>query len=224
MKFISAGRSTLSSHQHVALAAYRHRVFVDRLGWSLPGEPGYEQDQFDREDTVHVLALGEEGEIAGYARLLPTTGAYLLDSVFPHLLDGITPPRSERVWELSRFAAMKPGGSAKRRISRFMSENLLLHVARYCAAQGVETLLAVATLPVERLMQRVGVSMCRLGPPSVGASSPIVAMSIDLNSVTFEALSRFETSNSQPHGHLRIRCSRETKVCTLGEWVAASAA
>ncbi len=34
------------------VARYRHKVFVERLGWQLRCENALEYDQFDRHDTV----------------------------------------------------------------------------------------------------------------------------------------------------------------------------
>lgn len=55
------------------LARYRHNVFVEQLGWGLQTQDGTELDQFDRPDTVYVVAQDDEGHIFGCARLLPTT-------------------------------------------------------------------------------------------------------------------------------------------------------
>ena len=43
------------------LALYRHRVFVEMLGWDLAVQDGMELDQFDRPGTLYVIARGQEG-------------------------------------------------------------------------------------------------------------------------------------------------------------------
>ena len=54
-----------------------------------------------------VYVVGEEaGRVVGCARLLPTTRPYLLGEVCPQLLNGMPPPSSPEIWELSRFAAL----------------------------------------------------------------------------------------------------------------------
>ena len=107
MQFLVGSTSDLPRQWIHELAQYRHRVFVERLGWQLQGEPGIEFDAFDRPDTVYVIARGEHGRIVGCSRLLPTTAPYLLSHVFPELLEGCPPPGSPQIWELSRFAALK---------------------------------------------------------------------------------------------------------------------
>lgn len=45
------------------LALYRHRVFVKMLGWDLAVQDGMGLDQFDRPDTLYVIARGDEGQL-----------------------------------------------------------------------------------------------------------------------------------------------------------------
>lgn len=122
MEFILARAGDLSPLLNRALGRYRYRVFIETLGWQLDTPPGIERDRFDRPETVHVIARDDQHAIVGYARLLPTTGPYLLGEMFPQLMNGLPPPCSEEVWELSRFAVMdlrgaRTGGrrSARRR-------------------------------------------------------------------------------------------------------------
>src|SRR4051794_24886728 len=73
MEFVCNTAEKIPQALYRSLAGYRHQVFVERLGWELPSQPGYEQDQFDRADTVHVVARNASGDIVGCGRLLPTS-------------------------------------------------------------------------------------------------------------------------------------------------------
>jgi len=174
-----------------SLSVYRRKVFIDRLGWALPSEDDCEQDQFDRDDTVYLVAQDNVGEVIGCGRLLPTTGSYLLQEVFPQLLNGISPSSSFTVWELSRFAAgdLRSAASARR---EHLAERLMLKALRYCFRRGVRQLLAVTTLAVERLMLRAGVDLQRLGPPSMSGGQPVLAVTIWVNERSINSLSVFE--------------------------------
>lgn len=196
MNFVSARACDLSPALYDSLAGYRYRVFVERLGWDLQTTPGYEQDQFDKEDTVHVVARNAEGEIVGCGRLLPTTESYLLEGVFPELLNGLPVPRSEKIWELSRFAAMEVKSDADGMNSRrhFMAERVLLEALRFCKSRDVSHLLAVSTLAVERLMQRAGVDVHRVGPPRMIGGQPVLAFVIAVNEQSLNALAAFEAA------------------------------
>lgn len=158
--------SLMGTYQQVA--SYRHKVFVENLGWDLHSPDGYEQDQFDRPDTVYVAARNDEEEICGCARLLPTTHPYLLSEVFPQLLNGMAPPNSPDIWELSRFATVD-FNSADRSPLRQMSSEIaidLLQAAIDCAAKhGAKKLITVSPLGIERLLRNAGFKSHRAGPP-----------------------------------------------------------
>lgn len=68
----------------------RARVFADRLGWDITTRSGCEKDRFDELDVTTIVALTDDGVVAGCARLLPATGPTMVADVFPQLLDGKT--------------------------------------------------------------------------------------------------------------------------------------
>src|SRR3954463_7693451 len=103
----------LNAGVEAELAVYRHHVFVEQLGWELPsGQSGLERDQFDGPETLYVVAKDSTGSVCGCARLLSTEQAYLLNSVFPDLMDGQPLPSSPLVWELSRYTTQPLTGEA----------------------------------------------------------------------------------------------------------------
>jgi acyl homoserine lactone synthase len=201
MNFVSARSNEFEPGLYDALARYRYRVFVERLGWELETTPGYEQDQFDHEGTVHVVARSLQGDIVGCGRLLPTTDSYLLQSVFPQLLNGLPAPRDPNIWELSRFAAMpvKTADGDASAPCAHAAERVLLQALRFCAARGVSQLLAVSTLPVERLMLRAGVDVRRIGPPVMIGGQRVLAFVIGVHQQSLDALAVFEVAAASPH-------------------------
>ena len=195
MHFLSAKSHELPARLHSDLAAYRYQVFVQRLGWKLDTAVGHEQDQFDHDETVHLIARNDDDDIVGCGRLLPCSGPYLLESVFPQLLNGAPAPRDESVWELSRFAAMDTESTTTPTSRRdYMAERVLLEALRFCAARGVQTLIAVSSLPMERLMQRAGVDIHRMGPPSIVDGEPVLGFVIRVNEQSISALAAFEAA------------------------------
>lgn len=83
MQVVASTQQGLSKELYSKVASYRHKVFVELLGWQLSTHDGLEQDQFDGPDTIYLFAQDEYGNIGGCARLLPTTQPYLLKDVFP---------------------------------------------------------------------------------------------------------------------------------------------
>jgi acyl homoserine lactone synthase len=174
-----------------ALAQYRHQIFVEQLGWRLPlADDGFERDQYDRDDTVYVVARDERGSICGCARLLPTTLPYLLKDVFPFLIAGrASAPQSPDVWELSRFAVSRravghSGGSG----GSWDFRPMLASVVRCAAQLGARRLIGVTYLSMERLFRRIGVHAHRAGPAQSIDGAMVVACWIDIDSQTLSAL------------------------------------
>lgn len=172
------------------LGLYRYSVFVEELGWDLPTPPGSERDQFDREDTVYVVAQDERGQVAGCARLLPTTRNFLLGEVFPQLMNGLPVPCSPEIWELSRFST-RPGesgtGLAKdEQRSRFCL--LFRTLVRAAKERGATRLITFTALGVERILRQIGIHAHRVGPPQPIDGKPVIALWIELDDQTGKAL------------------------------------
>jgi acyl homoserine lactone synthase len=192
MNFVCESAVEMSAELYQSVSRYRRKVFVDRLGWDLPsGMADCEQDQFDRAETVYLAAQNPDGEVIGCGRLLPSTGSYLLQTVFPDLLNGVPAPQSADVWELSRFAAGDPASATAAR-REHLAERLLLRALQFCERRGARQLLAVTTVAVERLMLRAGVELQRLGPPRIIDGQPVLALVIEVSERSLLSLSAFE--------------------------------
>ncbi|MGF6329895.1 acyl homoserine lactone synthase [Pseudomonas sp. BS3782 TE3695] len=166
MHFTSGTSSTLSPTVMTAIGRYRHKVFVEHLGWKLNCSEGLEYDQFDREDTVYIVAQNDDEQIIGTARLLSTTRPYLLSEVFPELMSGQAPPQSKHILELSRFAAMNFKTHDKKVSGQFSSDaaiDLMRATLASAAEQGANKLITVSPLGIERLLRHVGFNASRAG-------------------------------------------------------------
>lgn len=184
MEFTTGTSRDLPDEVLVGLAQYRHKVFVETLGWELPTQAGLELDQFDRPDTLYVAAR-EEGRYIGVARLLPTLRPYLLSEVFPELMGGAPPPQSAEVWELSRFAAIDFHSNALS--GQFSSPTTvgLLKAVESCALRhGVSRLVTVSPLGIERLLRKLGFTTYRAAPPQIINGHPLFACWIELNNTS----------------------------------------
>lgn len=184
MHVISGSVHTITSDVIIKLGQYRHKVFVDTLGWPLPVESQLEFDQFDRSDTLYLIAFNQNRQIIGTGRLLPCNKPYLLADVFPELMEGGSIPRGADVWELSRFASMDFSGEhTPQAAAQFHSPTspLLLQAALDLAAQaGVSRLITVSPLGIERILRRLGFSACRAAPPRRVGGELLFACWIDV--------------------------------------------
>lgn len=81
----------------------RYRVFKERLDWDVQISGDMEIDAFDALHPAYLLQRGEQGQVQGCVRLLPSTGPTMLRDTFPLLLDGASAPANPAIWESSRF-------------------------------------------------------------------------------------------------------------------------
>jgi acyl homoserine lactone synthase len=184
MQLMAGVAGELSADLLSRIWTYRYRVFVDTLKWNLKTENGMELDQFDGVDTVYVVSQDDDGMLTGVARLLPTSQPYLLRDVFPQLLNGLPPPCSADVWELSRFAAMDFNNGAmtpQGQMSSPIAIELLRAAISCAAARNAKRLITVSPIGVERLMRRAGFYSHRAGPPMIVDGHPLCACWIELS-------------------------------------------
>ncbi|AJP59868.2 hypothetical protein UC34_17560 [Pandoraea vervacti] len=200
------------------IARFRHRVFVEKLGWEMKSSSqhgmaadGEESDEYDRDDTIYVT-LRHEDAIVGCARLLPATHRYLLGDHFPHLVDdlpaavhmgdgfdmgegayahGASPTP---VWELSRFAWEPPQaeGIAPDHVDGQQSiqgARELLRAAVFTASSlGARRLIGVTFVSLARLFVRIGVPTHKLGAAYRIDGRLVAAYRIDIDDTTRAAL------------------------------------
>lgn len=168
----------------------RHRVFRERLGWEVASVDLLEIDPLDRL-AVH-LAATDRGRVVAYLRMLPTTGPYLLERSFAHLVPGGA-PRALDVWEVSRFAADPDHPDhlvmARALVRAGMTQGALL---------GASRLIALTEPPFERFLRQCGVNVTRdLGPVIVGQSHHGDVQAV-LISAAIEPALRIANSSSKP--------------------------
>jgi len=175
------GRNDLALEVVNSMHQFRHEVFVHRLNWSLPLIDGTERDEFDNADAVYFIVSDDNERVTACARLLPTTGPYLLSERFAELLGEQPAPQDPQVWELSRFAASVRKTGAGRVLSLSPPTlDLLDAVIKFAQQRGVSRLALVTTVAIERLLLRAGLDVHRLAAPQQVRDCLCVALVIEL--------------------------------------------
>ena len=167
------------------LAQLRYRIFVEQLRWTLPmAAHGRETDQYDDHRANYVIVRGMRGDIRAAIRLHDTTGQTLLNTSFPHLIDG-APPRSADVWEGTRMLInpdLGPDGATA-------LQELLCASVRYGLSQGVTRFVSVSDPFLERVLRRSGAMPRRLGPVTeVEAGIHALALEMACNPAVLDRL------------------------------------
>lgn len=166
----------------------RAQVFKDRKRWDVSIIADMEIDGYDALNPYYLIL---EDKVAaqqqfGCWRILPTTGPYMLKDTFPELLHGAEPPRSSRIWELSRFAIL-----ARNKQSHGLSSDSVLAikaVIEFTLEQGVEQFVTVTPLGVEKLLRKIGMDISRFGPAIRIGVENAIALRIKLNQTTCKSL------------------------------------
>lgn len=138
----------------------RYELFVEGRGWRSLARPDHlDIDQYDDDDTTYVIKqIG--GVIVGGARLRPTVIRHMLKDVFGDLCAGGSPPVGPTVYECSRtFVARRHPER------RAIFAEVLLAVAQYCVANGVDTLTGVLETWWLNSYLALGLSATPLGMP-----------------------------------------------------------
>jgi acyl homoserine lactone synthase len=158
----------------------RHRVFVQRLGWSVQSKSpadGLELDEFDHDDTIYVVARDTNGAVIAGLRLLETTGPYLLGSHFRGFVDGPL-PCDPKVFEISRFVAdpcrgRQVGGSD-------VVKALIWGAQSYGLAAGLSHYVSLSYIGLERMLSASECRIRRLGRPQEIDGRKCVALQFDV--------------------------------------------
>ena len=180
-QYSTGTRQQLPPQLFEQIGIYRHKVFVNQLGWDLKTINGMELDDFDSPDAVYVCSHDEYDQVSGVARLLPTTAPYLMEKVFPKLWGGKQLPHDPKIWELSRFAAIPPYSSEAftHQASSQHASVLLRNVMQVCSMLGAQTLVTVSPVGMERLLRLNGFRVMRVGAPTINHGESIVTLQID---------------------------------------------
>lgn len=94
----------------------RFRQFRERQSYSIPVYKDMEYDQYDTLATVHLVFLDSFGIVRGCSRLNPTDRPYMLQDLWPHMVDNAL-PSSPHIWEGTRICVEKDlAGDVRERI------------------------------------------------------------------------------------------------------------
>lgn len=135
----------------------RKRVFIDHCKWPIREVNGMEIDQFDTDDAHYLLYLNENGDVEGSTRLIPTTKPYLLGEVFPHLIEDGKIPKSDNIWETTRFCG--DAEKAPKNIAGILAAGML----EFALVNGIKEYVSVSDIRIEKTIKRFGWVPQRLG-------------------------------------------------------------
>ena len=161
----------------------RKRVFHDSLKWDVRITGDQEHDEYDEANPLYVTSISPlNGKIRGALRLLPTLGPNMLADTFPQLLDGRPAIASPAVWESSRFCIdpVLAQDRSNNQVTMAAAE-LMCGVGELGLESGIERIITVTDVFLERMFRRMGCPGERIGKPKRIGSVIAVAVSWDVS-------------------------------------------
>ncbi|MFT3967354.1 MAG: acyl-homoserine-lactone synthase TraI [Sphingobium sp.] len=184
---IPAAQYLAHSQYLAAMHELRAKIFSGRLGWDVSVGRGQEHDEYDDLDPTYILALTDSNAVAACARLLPATGPTMLERTFPQLLAKGSLDAHVGMVESSRFCvdtsrAVGRAGGVLHRATLTMFASII----EWSMASGYSEIVTATDLRFERILNRAGWPMERLGDPCPIGNTIAVAGRLPANLASLE--------------------------------------
>jgi N-acyl-L-homoserine lactone synthetase len=140
-------------------ARLRFEVFVRRRKLDHSSWGGLEFDEFDTPAATYLVWRDPERVVRGIARLLRTTRPYMLQTHWPHLVEGGVLPSSPGIFEVTRVCIDK---SVDPLLRRTIFPELLCAIQEFLQLHGGSGMIGVTREHLLSHFIRSGI--CWLGP------------------------------------------------------------
>ncbi|CDZ42330.1 Autoinducer synthesis protein TraI [Neorhizobium galegae bv. officinalis] len=176
-------RSNLLKKMHCLRAA----VFRERLEWEVTITEAGERDEYDELDPTYMLAVTGDERVVGCARLLPAIGPTMLERTFPQLLATGSLNASARMIESSRFCVdtSLPGGRGEGQL-HFATLTMFAGIIEWSMANGYDEIVTATDLRFERILNRAGWPMRRIGNPKPIGNTVAIAGILPADRASFD--------------------------------------
>lgn len=182
----------------------RAAVFGTRLEWDVIITDDGERDQYDELNPTYILAIAGRNKVVGCARLLPTLGPTMLERTFPQLLaDGSLHATSATI-ESSRFCVdtTLPAGRGGGQL-HVATLTMFAGIIEWSIANGYDKIVTATDLRFERILNRAGWPMARLGEPVAIGNTVAIAGTLPADQESFEQVrpSNYRSALSRTDDH-----------------------
>ncbi|MBO9101929.1 MULTISPECIES: acyl-homoserine-lactone synthase [unclassified Rhizobium] len=165
----------------------RASVFRERLEWDVTITEAGERDEYDDLDPTYILAATDDERVIGCARLLPAVGPTMLERTFPQLLAAGSLNASARMIESSRFCVdtSLPAGRGGGQL-HLATLTMFAGIIEWSTANGYDEIVTATDLRFERILNRAGWPMKRLGEPVAIGNTVAIAGTLPADRVSFD--------------------------------------
>jgi len=189
MQILTVSPDRYVEHQNLLKQMYRLRanVFGERLEWDVTVTDGGERDQYDDLNPTYILTTFGGSKVVGCARLLPALGPTMLERTFPQLLaDGLLHATGAMI-ESSRFCVdtTLPAGRGGGQL-HLVTLTMFAGIIEWSRANGYDKIVTATDLRFERILNRAGWPMARLGEPVAIGNTIAIAGTLPADEKSFE--------------------------------------
>lgn len=163
----------------------RAQVFRDRLEWTVDVVDGREADEYDSLSPTYILAVTDEGTVAGCARLLPATGPTMLERTFPQLLATGRLISHPAMIESSRFCVDTSIGEGRGGGIHDATLFMFAGIIEWAMENGYDEIVTATDIRFERILKRAGWPMQRLDEAQRIGNTIAVAGSLPADLASF---------------------------------------
>ena len=206
MQLLAISPDRYVDHQNLLKQMHQLRadVFDGRLGWNVTIIDGGERDQYDDLNPIYILAVSGGNKVVGCARLLPAVGPTMLELTFPQLLrDGSLNPTSAII-ESSRFCVdtTLPAGRGGGQL-HIATLTMFAGIIEWSMANGYDKIVTATDLRFERILNRAGWPMARLGEPVAIGNTVAIAGALPADQESLEQVrpSNYRSALSRTDDH-----------------------
>lgn len=176
-----------SNHKYLKqMHRLRAAVFGDRLEWDVSISEQGERDQYDDLRPTYILTISTDQKVAGCARLLPASGPTMLEQTFPQLLERGSLDAHTAVVESSRFCVDTSLPAGRGGSLHHVTLTMFAGIIEWSMANGYSDIVTATDLRFERILNRAGWPMHRLGNPVAIGNTVAVAGSLPADRASFE--------------------------------------
>ena len=162
--YLAKNKSKANPKLTNGMFSLRHHIFKERMNWEVKSYQGKEIDNFDNDKATYIISADKNNFVNGCMRIIPTNHPYMLEKVFPVLLQGEKIPKSRDIWEVSRFATRPDPSSKEKQCSLGLTSLEIWRESVTLAMQhDVKEIIAVTSVSVEQLFRRTGLEITRFG-------------------------------------------------------------
>lgn len=143
----------------------RYQGFKERQNYDVPSYKDMEFDVYDNPATTYLAWRDDDNVVRGCSRLLCTTQPYMIEQLWPDLVQAQALPKEQGVWEASRFCIDK---SLPVEVRKKIHIELLCAFHEFGIARNIDWMIGVMTPPIWRaVFMSAGWPIEYLGPIKV---------------------------------------------------------